>query len=153
MSKYMISIRTITFVEFEKARDEVRELVSARLFEWVKNPDDLQKHIDNLPAIQKDIAMEKVTEAVYAFDELCRMKGYGAAYLKYCETVSTVRNKIQVSDINVRDLFIITAVCNKVATIISDDIDDYDCCNLLVTIDGIVEKPSSLTVCDSSHPC
>lgn len=153
MSKYVITIRSIAFAEFEKARDEIRELISAKLFEFVKTPADLQRHIDGLPAIQKEIAFREVTEVFYAFDEMCRTKGYGAAYLKCRETASVIRDKIQDSIINIRDLFIIAAICNKVATIISDDIDEYDCCNLLVAIDDIVDEPSSLTVRDSSHPC
>lgn len=140
----------INYDNFNNAREEVKRIVSDQLFRFVKTEDDFNKNIETLD--KKEIALDKIRAAMATIKEICSTNGYGAAYLKALETTEHCCDMVKDSNIDIRDLIIITAICNHtIDSFGHENMTEYYLVNILLEIDEILKDSRMISVSDTSH--
>lgn len=143
-------MKYINYNNFNNAREEVKRIVSEQLFRFVKTEDDFNKNIKSLDI--KEIALDKIRATVATIKELCSTNGYGAAYLKALETTKHCCDMVKDANVNIRDLIIITAICNHLIDEIGhENMTEYYLVNILLEIDEILKDPKIISVSDTSR--
>ena len=143
-------MKYINYDQFNNARAEVKCIVANQVFRFLKTEDDFKKNIETLD--KKEIALDKIRATMNEIKEICSTNGYGAAYLKALETTEHCCCMIKDSNVNIRDLMIITAICNNViAEIGHENMTEYCLVNILLEIDEILKYPKIISVSDTSH--
>lgn len=139
-------VNVIDQKEFESAREKAQALVSGELFDNIRHQYQLDDNLRRLFKIIKRCAISIIRETADVVNELCREKGYAAAYLKYCDIRDLLSEKFDNKDIklDIRDLITIIAICNKVTDRMHALDTDYEFCEFLVTIDGVIKDPSDI---------
>lgn len=147
-------INHIGYGEFDRAREEVRDRISASLFAWVKSDADFARQINDLPRIKKEVAIERIGNTADRFDLMCCQEVFTTASLKADAVVAHLRKRLNdIQDIDIMDVIIISSICNKIDEIIeNENINEYHLVYILEDLQSIMDGSLKLSIMDCSVP-